>query len=232
MGAFSGRITNILKGIKENVALEGTTFETTKENMLRFRTWWKRINIEHGLVFWLTGAFTMLMLSLLAFTTVYGNPGVETSINFVIGEATAIAQKTSPYFGRFFLVMVGIMLFRTQFSVYGSNSKIAAENRVIMNQEKFKIGNIAKYFYVFLWAQLIAGMLILASGFTEPLALVTLGAVLNAISMFIYTGLVLWLNSTLLPKGTRPSPFRFVFVFLAFLFYGGFSVFTVFNFFG
>ena len=232
MGAFSGRITNILKGIKENVALEGTTFETTKENMLRFKTWWKRINIEHGLVFWLTGAFTMLMLSLLAFTTVYGNPGVETSINFVIGEATAIAQKTSPYFGRFFLVMVGIMLFGTQFSVYGSNSRIAAENLVIMNQEKFKIGNIAKYFYVFLWAQLIAGMLILASGFTEPLALVTLGAVLNAISMFIYTGLVLWLNSTLLPKGTRPSPFRFVFVFLAFLFYGGFSVFTVFSYFG
>lgn len=229
MGKFSGRITNIFKGKREDIALTGTTFEATTENVERFRAWWKRINIEHGLVFWFTGALTMLLLALLAYSTVYGVQGVQTSINFVIDEGAAIAARTFPLLGKFFLIMVGIMLFGTQFSVYGSNSRIAAENLVIFDQNRFKVHNLHKYFYYFLWFQLAAGVSILLAGFTEPLALVTTGAVLNAISMFIYTGMVLWLNMTLLSKETRPTKLRAGFVFLAFLFYGGFSIFTIYN---
>ena len=227
MGKFSGRITNIFKGKKENITLEGTTFIPTPENITIFKTWWRRINIEHGIVFWMTGAFTMLLLSLLAYSTVYGNPGVETSINFLIREASVIAQKTFPFLGTFFLIMAGIMLFGTQFSVYGSNSRISAENIVILNRDKFKIENLPKYFYIFLWIQLLAGIVIFMLGFTEPLALVVTGAVFNAISMFIYSGMVLWLNMSYLAKPLRPSLIRIIAVGSAFLFYGGFSIFTI-----
>lgn len=230
MGKFSGRIINVFKGKREDISLEGTTFETSPENLKRFKLWWKRINIEHAIVFWLTGAFTMLMLSLLAYSTVFGAEGVETSINFVIFEAGAIAQKTIPALGTFFLVMAGVMLFGTQFSVYGSNSRISAENLVILNPKRFKISNLPKYFYVFLWLQLLAGIIIFASGFIEPLALVITGAVFNAISMFIYSGLVLYLNMTILDKKLRPSKLRAFVVFAAFLFYGAFSVFTIYRF--
>lgn len=229
MGKFSGRITNVLKGDGEKMTLEGATFEPTPENVTRFKIWWRRINIEHGLVFWATGAFTMLLLSLLAYASVYGNSGVETSINFVIHEAQVIARNTYPFWGTFFLIMAGVMLFGTQFSVYGSNSRIAAENLVITNPEKFKIERLPKYFYIFLWLQLLAGATILLLGFTEPLSLVVTGAVLNAVSMFIYTGMVLYLNKTALVEVARPSLLRTLFVFLAFLFYGGFSIFTIYN---
>lgn len=227
MGKFSGRITNILKGKKEDIRLEGTTFESTPENVKNFKIWWKRINTEHAIVFWLTGALTMVMLSVLAFTTVYGNPGVETSINFVILEAGAIAEKTFPFLGTFFLLMAGVMLFGTQFSVYGSNARIMSENLVILNSKKFKINQLPKYFYGFLWLQIIAGVAILASGFTEPLALVVLGAVFNAFSMFIYTGMVLLLNLTNLEKPVRPSWRRIFAVGSAFTFYGVFTFFTI-----
>src|SRR3972149_6268316 len=227
MGKYSGRITNIFASKREEIKLEGNTFEMTPENISSFKTWWKRINIEHALVFWLTGAFTMILLSLLAYSTVYGNPGVETSINFVIHEGNVIAQKTFPFLGTFFLIMAAIMLFGTQFSVYGSNSRISGENLVIVNPEKFKIEKLPKYFYLFLWLQLAAGITIFALGFTEPLALVVTGAVLNAIGMFIYTGMILWLNLTLLEKPLRPSLIRIVAVGSAFLFYGGFSIFTI-----
>ena len=229
MGIFSGRITNIFKGKKEQISLEGTTFEPTPENLKRFKTWWKRINIEHATVFLATGAFTMVLLSLLAYSTVYGNPGVETSINFVIHEAQAIASRTFPFLGTFFLIMAGIMLFGTQFSVYGSNARISGENLVIINKDKFKISSLPKYFYIFLWLQILGGIVIFSLGFTEPLALVVTGAVLNAISMFIYSGLVLWLNLTHLEKPLRPSAIRIIAVFAAFLFYGAFSIFTVYN---
>ncbi len=227
MGTYSGRITNILKGASEDIRLEGFEFEKTTENLTEYKRWWKRINIEHGIVFWATGAMTMVMLSMLAYTTVYKDPGVESSINFVIREGIAIAEKTFPLLGKFFLVMASIMLFGTQFSVFGSNSRIAAENIVISNQDTFKIKNISKYFYRFLWIQIVAGIVIFLLGFTEPLALVVTGAVLNAISMFIYSGLVLWLNLTVLPREVRPSIVRTIAVTGAFLFYGGFSLFTI-----
>jgi hypothetical protein len=227
MGKYAGHITNILSGQKEQISLEGNTFEPNAENLSRFRVWWKRINIEHGLVFWITGAFTMILLSLLAYATVYKDPGVETSINFVVREGMVIAQKTFPALGTFFLGMAALMLFGTQFSVYGSNSRISAENLVIANPDRFKIERLSKYFYVFLWVQILAGIIIFASGFTEPLALVVTGAVFNAISMFIYSGLILWLNLTSLDKSLRPSPLRIAAVGAAFLFYGGFSIFTI-----
>src|SRR5690606_3162340 len=109
----------------------------------------------------------------------------------------------------------------------GSNSRISTENLILANQEKFKVKNASKYFYVFLWMQILAGVAIFAAGFTEPLALVVTGAVLNAISMFIYSGLILFMNMTILQKATRPAIWRALVVFAAFLFYGGFSIYTV-----
>src|SRR3990167_4911534 len=91
MGKFSGRIINILKGKREDIKLTGTTGETTPKNIKRFKTWWKRINTEHAIVFWATGALTMILLMLLAHATVFGHSGVETSINFIIFEAGLIS---------------------------------------------------------------------------------------------------------------------------------------------
>lgn len=229
MGNYSGRITNILKGKKEKVRLTGFSFAHTKENLGNFNTWWKKINIEHGLVFWLTGAITMILLSLLAYSLVYGYQGVETGINFVLLEAQVIAQQTSQIIGTLFLVMVGIMLFGTQFSVFGSNARIMSENLVLTSPKKFKIQNLSKYFFVFLWFQILSGVAIFALGFTEPLALVVTGAVLNAMSMFIYSGLLLYMNSKDLPENTRPKLWRKLVVFAAFAFYGGFSLYVIYQ---
>lgn len=227
MAKHAGQITNVLSGDTTEIHLEGAKFNRSSENTRRFQEWWDRINMEHMIVFLFTGAFTMMLLSLLAYATVYKDQGVETSINFVIHEAAVIAQNTFPLLGTFFLLMAGVMLFGTQFSVYGSNARIASENLVIINKEKFTPKRIPKFFFGFLWLQIIAGIIIFLLGFTEPLALVITGAVLNAISMFIYTGLILWLNLTSLGKISRPSLVRTIAVFCAFLFYGGFSVFTI-----
>lgn len=227
MGKYSGHVTNVLLGHKENVSLTGSTFDNNLGNLVRFRVWWKRINIEHGLVFWATGAFTMLLLSLLAYSTVHGVRGVETSINFVIYESGVISQKTVGILGTLFLLMASLMLFGTQFSVFGSNARIMGENLILFSPNKFKTIKLSKYFYVFLLVQLLAGTIIFASGFIEPLALVITGAIFNAFSMFIYTGLVLWLNMSNFPKELQPSLPRIIVTTAAFLFYGAFSIYTL-----
>lgn len=226
MGKFSGRITSLITGRKEKIALEGTTFPPTAENISRFNSWWRRINIEHAIVFWATGAVTMVMLSLLAYITVFGK-GIEVdNIKFIIHEAEFISQRTFPLIGTLFLLVSATMLFFTQFSVFGSTSRIMAENLSLLTRS---VSKIPFFFYAFLWTQILAGVAILLLGFSQPLQLVIISAVLNAFTMFIYSGLILWLNMTSLPKQIRPSFIRIFMVGAAFVFYGVFSAITIYN---
>jgi hypothetical protein len=226
MGKFSGRITSILTGKKEKITLEGTTFDCTPENLKRFKLWWKRINIEHALIFWAAGTVTMIALSLLAYTTVFGTPMLE-GVGFVINEAQVIAGKTFAILGTIFLLVASAMLFSTQFSILDATSRIMSENLVILSPKRFKIKKLPIFFYIFLWLQIIAGVIIFSLGFTQPLMLVIIGATLNAIAMFVYTGLVLWLNLSDLDKRLRPSLIRIFVVSSGFIFYGVFSFFTI-----
>jgi len=227
MGKYAGRITSVLTGRKEKLTLEGTTFELTPQNISRFNVWWRLINIEHGLVFWLTGALTMFLLSLLAYTTVSGMPDTPQGISFVVAQGRVIGNTIGNVFGVLFLIVATVMLFFTQFSVFGSTSRIMSENLILTAPRIFSVNASSRYFYVFLWLQIMIGILIFSLGFKEPLTLVILGAVLNAFSMFIYSGLILWLNRTNLAKALRPGILRSGALALAFLFYGGFSIFTI-----
>jgi len=91
------------------------------------------------------------------------------------------------------------------------------------------VSGISKYFFGILWLQILAGIAVLAVGFTEPLALVITGAVLNAVAMFVFSGLILGLNLGL-PKDLRPVWWRIVMVGVACIVYGSFSAFTIYRF--
>jgi len=227
MGKFSGRITSILTGKKENILLTGTDFEENQNNKTNFFDWWKKINLEHALVFWGTGLITMLLLALLSYATVYGQKNTASGINFVIYEASAISTKTFPILGTMFLIISTIMLFFTQMGVLATTSRIMTENLCILSKKLFPTKNIPFYFYGFLWTQIFLGIIIFLIGFTEPLALVITSAVLNAFSMFFYSILILWLNSTIKYKFARPNLFRKLMILVAFFFYGGFSLFVI-----
>lgn len=227
MGRYGGKITSLLRKSKEKFSLEGKTFAITKENLNIFKWWWIKINLEHALVFWLIGVITIILLSLLAFTTVYQQTGVLTGVNFLFKEGKEIANLTAPIIGKIFLVLVAIMLFSTQLSVFDATSRINSENLIIMNQSKFKIQNLPNFYFIFLWTQIALSILILSLGFTEPLKLVIISAFLNAITMLVYTIAVLWLNQKTLAKELRPKMWRRLILFLIIIFFAIFSFFVL-----
>lgn len=229
MGAHTGKISSLFNNNMQNLKLEGALFKNTQENVKLFRLWWKRVNLEHGIVFWLTGAITMVLLSLLSYVTTYKHGDITNNITFLFSESMEISQIISPYIGTGFLLTAALMLFGTQFSVYASTSRILSENLVISSNKKFKVERLSKYFYVFLWLQIIGGSIIFLSGFSEPLTLVIIGGVMNAVTMFIYAIMLYVLNTQALPKMVAPSIARRVIMIMAIVFYGGFSIFTVFK---
>jgi hypothetical protein len=219
MGKFGGKITSLLSGEVKDIKIEGSHFAITDENIKNFKNWWKVTNLEHLLVFWFGGVTSILLLSLLAYSTVYRLSTPQGGVEFMIFESLKIAQSTFPFFGTLFLIIGGIMLFNTQLTVLDATSRILAEN-IVLTKRKL---NLAKIYYISLWLQIIFGIIIFSLNIGQPLYLLTISAILNAIAMFIHIGLTFWLNMTELDKKIRPSVFRMVAIATAFLFFGYFS---------
>ena len=227
MGKYAGRITSLLTGTKEEVSITGSTFEVNTENVKIFNVWWKKINIEHFVVFWLTGSITILLLALLSFSTTYGLNLKTGDISFIFAESIEIGKAIFPFTGTFFLLIAGLTLFGTQLTVFDATSRILAENTLLASFGKLDEKHFSKIYYLVLWIQILVGILIFLFGFRQPLQLIIIAAVLNAFAMFVHTGLTLWLNLTNLNKALRPSIFRIAVMILAFTFYGGFSIYTI-----
>jgi len=229
MGKHSGRITSLLTGKKETRSiLTGSKFEPNKRNIKEFNKWWRNINIEHLLVFWLTGSITIILLALLAFNTTFGISSTA-DISFVIQEGAEIGKAVAPWVGTFFLIVAGSTLFGTQLTVYDATSRIISENVILASGQRIKDKYAPKVYYSTLWLMIASGIVIFLAGFTKPLELLILAAVLNAFAMFIHSGLTLWLNKTSLPRAIRPNNFRTSMMSFAFLFYGGFSIYVIIN---
>lgn len=227
MGKYGGRITSILTGKVEKIELTGAKFTMNSVNISRFEKWWNLINKEHLLVFWATGAFTICLLGLLSYSTVFGSVVPTSGINFVIYEAMVIANSSLPFVGTLFLLVGGIMLFSTQMTVMDATSRIMSENLLILKRHTWESKSLPKIYYSFLWAQILFGILIFTTNFREPLALLTLEAVINAGAMFVHIWATLYLNLTSLEKEVRTSLPRAIVMVFSFLFFGYFTLRTI-----
>jgi len=228
MGKYAQKIAGLFANLKqpEKLRLSGEDFEQTPENFSNFKKWWKLVSLEHLFVFWFIGLLSMCFLMLLAFVTTHGIQGNEEGINFVISEGLIIGKTLFPILGTLFLVVVAVMLFQTQLGVMDSTSRIMAENAAIKRLGKNAAAtiNLSKIYFIFVWAQILFGVILFLLDYTEPKTLIILGAIINAVAMFVHVGLVNWTNYKLLPKDYQPKIWRRLILLLIFLFFGFFSV--------
>jgi len=137
----------------------------------------------------------------------------------------------SPIVGTLFLIAVCVMLFQTQLGVLDSTSRIMAENAAIKRiaYKKEKKINLSKIYFIFLWAQISFGILLFLFNVREPRLLITMGAILNAVAMFVHVGLVNWMNHTIMPRPLQAAWWRKAIVIVVFLVFGAFSLYTIFD---
>jgi hypothetical protein len=226
MGAYSQKIAGLFahKG-KQEVRLAGEDFELNQENISLFKKWWRLINLEHFLVFWLIGFISMSMLMFLAYNTVYGLGGNAEGINFVIKEGLQIGALTTPTLGLFFLIVIAVMLFQTQLGIMDSTSRIMSENAAIAKLRRSGAKQIAlsRIYYIFVWSQIAFGITLFLFNFYEPKTLIVLGAVINAFAMLVHTILVTILNQKALKPVFRPRWWRKIIIYLIIAFFAVFS---------
>ncbi|MEK6863089.1 MAG: Nramp family divalent metal transporter [Nanoarchaeota archaeon] len=233
MGKYSQPMTGLFRQkTAPAVKLEGEPCDFSDKSITNFKRWWRVVSVEHLVVFWLMGLLTMILLMLLSYSTTYGQAGAQAAdISFVITESLHISKALSPVFGIIFLAVVVVMLFQTQLGVMDSTSRIMAENFALKKMEMKKESTISlsKIYYWFLWLQIAFGTILFIADFKEPLTLIVIGAVINAVAMFVHLGLVNWMNLTALPKEVQAPAWRKMIIVIIFIFLGVFSIITLYS---
>ncbi len=226
MGKYSQKIAGLFRSHKnETVKLSGEEFEINAESISNFKQWWRKINIEHFLVFWVIGLLSMLLLMLLSYITTYGKGSNLQGISFVLNEGGVLIGQLGNW-GKLFLLVLSVLLFQTQLGIMDSTSRIMGESLAILRIDSGKESTISlgRFYFGFVWAQIVFGCLVFAFNIYEPRGLIVLGAVINAFAMLVHTLLVYILNKKSLPKTFAPSLVRKIAIWIALIFFGFFGL--------
>ena len=102
MGHYAPRIVSPITG-KEEAVLSGQrySFPRDEKNMSRWREWWRRANLEQFLSFAVVATVSITAFSLIAYSTVFGNPDLpdESGFDFISLEADTLDANVGEWFG-------------------------------------------------------------------------------------------------------------------------------------
>lgn len=224
MGAHAPRIVSPLTNEPVADAGTGWRFETDAEAMHRWRGWWRVANIEQLATFVLISFVTILFTSVLAYATLGGRDDLPRDIGFLAIEGAELGNRVGPWFGKLFWVVGAFSLFSAALGIVDYTSRLAAD----VVRTSYWQGRSESVIYAgIVWAIVLLGTLILASGMDQPLVLLVIAGCVAAFMMFIYSGLLIVLNRRLLAAPLRPRGYRIAALAWAVALFGLLSVITI-----
>lgn len=237
MGRYIGRITSPLTGKEEAASEIGFHFPATDENLARWHVWWRRANVEHFLAFLCTCLVCLFSLALIAYSIFYNPDGTVHAdaakygkdMAFLFGEAGAIEASLGATFRFLFLVMGAAILFTTEIGVLDAASRISTDILKVNWLRENGRWSEGRIYSVVLWSTILLATVIAYVGtgvLTEKLSFFKLTASMNGMVMFIYSGLLLYMNLFRLPKAIRIGPFRAAVLLWSVAFFGFFAFWT------
>jgi hypothetical protein len=205
-------------------ASSGFIFEPDEGNMARWRRWWKVANVEQAVTFGAISFITIVFMSMLAYSTVFGRDGLENGIVFLELEGEELKTAVAPWFGTLFWVIGALSLFAAAMGIVDYTSRLAAD---VLKTSYLRSMSENRIYFALVWGLVAIGCLILLVGFDQPLVLLVISACVGGGMMFIYSGLLLLLNRRVLPDAIRIRSYRVMALVWSVLLFGVFSVLTV-----
>jgi hypothetical protein len=200
----------------------GNTFPTDEKNMARWRQWWKVGNQEQAITFWAIGTLGIVVLSVLAYATVFGKDTGE-DFDFIQLEGETLKTAVAPWFGTVFWLVGFFKLLSTMLGNFDYVSRITADAVKINAAPENEFWSESRIYATTAWALIAVGVVILLIFTDQPLVLLVIGAALSAIVMFIYSILLIIMNRGVLPHAIRLGGFRLAVMCFAVVWFGYFS---------
>jgi len=223
MGSYVPRLVSPITGQPEAAPSTGYVFEPTQENLRRWRGWWKFANTEQLTTFVLITFVTILFTSLLAYSTVFGREGLENNIGFIETEGQVLGERVGSWFQYLFWAVGAFSLFAAALGIVDYTSRLAAD---VLKTSYAREANESKMYAGLVWGLVLIGIVVLLLGFTQPIVLLVISAVVGGFMMFLYSGLLILINRKILPAPIRVRGVRLGALVWAILLFGVLSVLT------
>ena len=94
--------------------------------MRRWKGWWKVANTEQAVTFWLIGTLGIVILSVLAYSTLFGQDTGE-DFDFIEKEGQVLKEVVAPWFGTLFWAAGFFKLLSTTLGNFDYTSRITAD---------------------------------------------------------------------------------------------------------
>ena len=129
MGFYAPRVVSPITGSEEaEPSGRGYVFTPDEENMGRWQEWWRKANIEQFFSFFVIGAITIVVFSLVAYSTVFGHPDAqEDNFDFVQLEGPVLKEEVGAWFGTLFWLIGAISLFGAALGIIDYVSRLVAD---------------------------------------------------------------------------------------------------------
>ena len=211
MGRYAPRIVSPVTG-EEEAAPSGRCYRFPEDeaNMARWRVWWKRANLEQFLSFAVVAALSITAFSLIAYSTVFGNPDLPDSsgFDFISLEADALDARVGEWFGTLFLAIGAVSLFAAALGIVDYVSRLVADVVRVGYTSGSARWTESRVYLTVVWTMITFGTAILLAGFDQPLVLVTISTVLGGFIMFVYSCLLVVTNRRYLPRALKLRGYR------------------------
>jgi hypothetical protein len=203
-------------------------FEPTPANMTRWRSWWRFANIEQVFSFVVVTVITIGFTSMLAHSTLFGQPNLPNNASFLQIEAQRLDQTVGRWFGVLFLATGAFSLFGSAMGIIDYTSRLAADILKTTYLPHTSTSESRLYFWL-VWGMVALGCGILLSGMSQPLTLLVISASTGGTMMFMYSMLLIALNRKMLPAAIRITPFRTATLIWSTLMFGFLAALTIYT---
>jgi hypothetical protein len=227
MGKHMPRIVSPITGHEEAKPSLGYMFPTDAENMRRWRGWWKVANWEQFITFFLIGVLTLVIMAVLAYSTLGVGRVQEQDLEFLLLEGQVLQDTVAPWFGTAFWIAATVALLTTNLGIIDYTSRLVADQFKINALRNSQFWTESRIYVASVWLMIVVGTLILVAGVDQPFVLVVIASSIAGVQMFIYSGLLMMLNRRALPKELRLGGVRLAVLAVSFLFFGFLSVLLV-----
>jgi hypothetical protein len=227
MGKHMPKIVSPITGHEEAKPSLGYMFPTDAENMRRWRGWWKVANWEQFITFFLVGLLSLVIMAVLAYSTLPVGQVEAQSLDFLRLEGETLQETVAPWFGTAFWFTAVITLFSTNLGILDYTSRLIADQLKIHALKSSGFWTESRLYVAFVWLMILMGSLILLSGVSQPFLLLLISSSIAGVQMFIYSGLLIQLNRKALPKELQIGGVRLAVLAVSFLFFGILSVLLV-----
>lgn len=229
MGQYVPRLVSPVTGTVEAVpTVSSYIFEPTPLNMARWRSWWRFANLEQLLSFVLVTIVTIGLTSMLAYSTLYGEPNLPNNVSFLQIEAQRFEAVVGRWFGVLFLAVGSFSLFGSAMGIIDYTSRLAADILKSTYLPRSPVSESRLYFWL-VWGMVALGCGILLAGISQPITLLVISASTGGTIMFMYSMLLIALNRKMLPAAIQIGPFRVVALLWSTLLFGTLAALTIYT---